>query len=274
MKKLAHGLTLFFILSFGATTFATEVSDASLDKLMEVSGLREQMAEIPGMILTGVEQASSQGTEIPEAMLARLYRSIDESFAPEEVLLFVKQELKKSISEEQVAGLMQWYESETGKRIVKAEIDASSPAAYMEMNRIGKSLFENEQRVIMAQTIANQAKSTDLVMDLQLNTAIAVYAAVSMALMPGEKVDIEAFRQQMTSQDELMRDNIEQFVILTLLYSYKDIDPASMEKYLQFLGKEDTVQFNDSVNVGLSQGLNIAITKMAQSLYDSYKKQA
>ncbi len=274
MKKLVQGLTLFLFLSVGASTFATEVSDASLDKLMEVSGLREQMAEIPGMILAGVEQSSNQGTEIPESMLARLYRSIDESFAPEEVLHFVKQELKKSITEEQLTGLLQWYESETGKRIVKAEIDASSPAAYMEMNRIGKSLFENEQRVIMAQTIATQAKSTDLVMELQLNTAIAVYAAITMALKPDEKVDLEAFRQQMTSQDELMRDNIEQFVILTLLYSYKDIDAASMEKYLQFLSKADTVQFNDSVNAGLIKGLNNAIAKMAQSLYDSYKNQA
>ncbi len=274
MKTKMIRLFIVIFICFGSASRAEQVSDTSLDKLLDVSGLMAQMSEISGMILTGIEQSNRQGSEVPDAIMGHLYRAVDDAFAAEKILAAVRQELQKTMTESQVQSLLTWYDSEIGKRIVQAEVDASSPAAYLEMNRIGQSLFEDQQRVIIAQSIAQLAKSTDMVMDLQTNTAVAVYAAVAMAINPGEQVDLEAFRQQMSSREELMRDNVEQFVVLSLLYSYRDIDLASMNEYLQFLGSERSSAFIDSVNTGLSSGMNQAIANMAKLLYEGLSKQA
>ena len=67
MKKILKFLILSAITLTFNTAFAEEITQASLDKIMALSGLNKQVAEYPGAIIAGVEQASSQqGTVIPD----------------------------------------------------------------------------------------------------------------------------------------------------------------------------------------------------------------
>ncbi|MBI5206077.1 MAG: DUF2059 domain-containing protein [Nitrospirae bacterium] len=272
MKKVAQGVSLLVIFAT-SMAWAGEINSDSLNRLMTLSGLHKQVAEFPGMVRAGVEQAKQQGSPIPDAEFDKITRSIESAFQPSEILSTIGIELKNSISESEAKGLLAWYESDLGRKITKAEEDASTPAAYQKMIKEAQSLLVDKKRVEIAKKLDGLLNSTDMVMQIQENAGIAVFTAISKAMNPDQPVHIEAFKSQMLAQKQQMRANIEQLVIVTYVYSYKDIDIDSLKKYVEFNERPNTRRFNNSVIKGMKHALNKAIDKMATSLAVTFKKQ-
>ncbi len=265
MKRFLLVLPLLYLFSTTIVN-AEPVADEAVEKILALSGLPEQMAELSGMVLNGIEQSEARAATIQENVLAALYRAIDDAYTAENILAPVKAELKKNLNKTDADVLLQWYESELGRAITQAEIDASSPAAYMEMTRQGNALFEDESRVILAQSIAGLTQAVDMVMELQTNTGTAIYAAITQGQNPDQTVDLDGFRASLESQEEIMRDNVEQFVVLTLLYTYREFSLDDQKTYLGHLDKEETRRFNQAVLSGLETGMSQSIIQMLDNV--------
>jgi hypothetical protein len=248
--------------------WAGDIAKDSLDKLMSFSGLNKQVAQFPGMVWVGVEQARQQGSPIPDAEFVEIQRLIEGAFQPSEI----GKEIKNGISESEAKDLLDWYESGLGRRITKAEENASTPAAYQEMTKEAQSLLSDEKRVKFAKKIDSLVNATDMTMQLQEKIGVAVFTAISTVINPDQQVNIGPFEAQLSAQEQQVRANIEQLVIVSFVYCYKDIDMGSIEKYIKFLERSSTRKFNDSVIKGMNHALNQSIDKMAKSLAVVFKK--
>ncbi len=111
-----------------------------------------------------------------------------------------------------------------------------------------------------------------MTMKLQENTEVAVFTALSTIMNPGQSVNIERFKDQVSAQEQQKRANIEQLVILSLVYSYRDLNMDSIEKYVNFLKRPITRKFNDSVIKGMMYALNQSIDNVAKSVAIGFKK--
>lgn len=273
MKKgLQRAALLLIIMFIPSLVWAGDIAGDSTAKLMALSGLNKQVGEFPGMVRAGMEQANRQGSPMPDAEFKEMQKSIEDSFQPSEILSTIAKEIKKNISDSEAQDLLAWYESDLGKRITKAEEDASTPAAYQEMIREAQSLLANENRVNQAKMIDNLVNATDMTMQLQENTGVAVLTAISMVMKQEQQVNIDAFKAQMSAREQQIRAQLEQYVVVTFLYCYKDIDTASIDKYINFLERSNTRKFNDSVIKGMKSALNKSVDKMAKSLAVVFKK--
>jgi len=85
-------------------------------------------------------------------------------------------------------------------------------------------------------------------------------------MYPEEKIDIDRFKIIMTAQDKQIEAGIEQMIILSFVYSYKDISLENLEKYVLFLQKDDVKRFNKSIVNGIVKALNNASNKMTKKL--------
>lgn len=249
---------------------AGSISESSLNKLMALSGLNKQIAQFPAMVGAGLTQAQQQGTPIPTAEFSEMQKSVKSAFQPSGILKVIGKEIKNSVSESEAKQLLTWYKSSLGKKITKAEENASTHAAYQEMLKQAQALFAKTKRVQLAKEIDSLVNATDMTMQLQENTGVAVFTAISSAMNPGKAVNIKPYMDQMAAQKPKMRVNIEQLVVLSYIYSYKDIEIASIKKYIAFLKRPNTKKFNDSV----IKGLNQSIDKIANSLAKTFKKNA
>lgn len=272
MKKVIQGASLLIMILIPSMVWAGEITDDSLDKLMALSGLNKQIAEFPGMVRAGAEQTRQQGSPISDTEFGEVRRSMEAAFQPSEIISTIGIEIKNNISESEAKDLLAWYESDLGRMITKAEENASTPAAYQEMIKEAQSLLADEKRVKFAKKIDSILNATDMAMQLQENTAVAVFTAISTVMNPDQPVNTGAFKAQMSAQEQQMRSNIEQLVIVSFVYSYKDIDMASIKKYVKFLERSNTRKFNDSVIKGTKYALNQSIDKMAKSLAVVFKK--
>ncbi len=274
MKKIALGVFLLIFIFSASVVCSGELSSNSLNRLMALSGLNKQVAEFPGMVQAGVEQARQQGLEIPDAEFDEVVRSIEGAFQPSEILSTIGMEVKNSISESEAEHLISWYESDLGKKITKAEEDASTPAAFKEMIAEAQSLLADQQRVGIANKLDGLLNATDMTMQIQEDTGVAVFTAISKVMDPEKPVPVEAFKSQMSAQEQQIKANIKQLVIVSFVYSYKDIDIDALEKYIAFNERTNTRKFNDSVIKGMKYALNKAIDKMATSMAVTFKKHA
>lgn len=247
-------------------SLSASLTDSSLNKVLSLSGILKQVAEYPGMVNAGIDQAHQQGPSIPENKLAGMKRAVEKAFIPEMFINAISEEIRNNITEEEATQIISWYESSSGRQITLAEEKASKPDALQKMINEAQALFSNTDRIRIVQEIDNLVGATDTTMQIQMDTAVAIFTSISSALGQNQEEFLENFKMQLTSQEEQMRQNAEQITILSFLYSYKNIEQNTIQEYIRFLEKPTTMKFTESVKKGMKYSFGKAINEMAESL--------
>lgn len=266
MKNNIKITLILMVMVISNIASARAISQDSLNKLMVLSGINKQIAEIPGLIHAGVQEVKKSNTALTDTHLGVIQKSVDDAFQTSVILNNLANVIRNNISEQEAKELLNWYKSGIGSVITKAEENASTPAAYHDMIKNAQTLLVDKERVQIAVKIDGLIKATDMALKLQKNTGIAVFTAVSNALNPGTPANINAYMSQLAAQEPQMRKNIEQLVILSYVYGYQNISLENMEKYIGFLSRTTTRKFNTALINGLTNSLNSSIEKMAKSL--------
>lgn len=272
MKRIMLIAALLMATAFSGPVVASEISQASLDKLLMLSGMNKQVSQFPGLLRMGMEQARQRakagknGSAMPDAEYADLENAMVDAFKPAEILQAIGDAVKRTTSEEDARKMLAWFDSALGRRINKAEEDGATPQAYREMAASARALLADQKRVQFAERLDNLLQLTDMTMQLQVNSAVATFVAFSTAMRPDQPVHKEEFRARISAALQRARPNIQQRVILSSVYTYRNIDPQSLEKYLAFLKTPRALQFNKSLMAGMEAGIDQSIDKMARSM--------
>lgn len=265
MKKILQILSLILIF-ISTNTLAKNITNKSLDEIMNISGLNEQISQYPDMAIMGMDQAKAENNNIEEDKFSKIKELILTSYNPQEMLSIIKKEIKLSTSQEDADVLIAWYKSPLGLKITQAEKDSTTTDAYKEMLKLAPTLIKDTKRVHFARLVDRQIQATQMAIQIQKNTSIAVFSAMSKIMNPEEQVDIEGFKIIMAAQDKQIQASIQQMMILSFVYSYKDIDIDSLEKYVIFLQKDNVNKFNQSVVKGILKAFDNASKEMSKKL--------
>jgi hypothetical protein len=264
-------LLVVIILSFVSSLSYADVSDVSINKLLTLSGLTMQITQFPDLIKEGLWQAHQQRGEIPDYEFSLLLDSIDKSVIPSEIIEEVKVSIKRKIDEKEAKKLLVWYESSLAKTITAAENSASTPEAYGQMMQSAQSLLANQERVGFANRFDALVGATDMAMNFQEHTSIAVYTAIMTVMNPGEPLHLKAFKSQMNLSRVQTREAINQMITISFLYAYKNISTENLKKYETFLNDDTTKKFNKSVIDGMYKGLDASVSKCADEIAKTFK---
>lgn len=229
------------------------------------------MEQLPGTVRAGIMQAKQKGANIPDAEFTEMTNIIVNSFQPSNLIKAVRSELKGNLSGAEARALLEWYESDVGKKITATEEAASTPESYNVMIQNAQKLLADEKKLAMAKRVESALNSVDMAMQIQEHTGIAVFTAIMTAVEPTKKLDIEPFRAQMSAQYPQIRARLEQFIHLTLIHSYKDLDDDTMNKYVAFLEKPGTKKFNASIMTGMTNAIKFSTELMAQDMAQLFK---
>lgn len=262
-----------FISLFCSLSLASP-NESNLERLFLLSGITKQVGEFPGLVKAGFMQGVQQGASIPENEISLMLDSADKTILPSVILDEIQLSLEKSLSNEDVETLLKWYESDIGKSITSAEENASTPEAYQNMINSAQQLLTNTKRVEVATRLDELIGATDITMEMQEFSGMAVYSAIMTAMAPDQELNIDAYKSQVAAMEHQMRANIQQLVIVSFVYSYQHIDDDSLAKYEDFLNRPITKKFNESVIKGLNRGFEKVVASWASDLASILKNQA
>lgn len=266
MKNQTSRLLFAVLISLFCSLSLASPKDSNLERLFLLSGITKQVGEFPGLVKAGFMQGVQQGASIPENEISLILDSADKTILPSVILDEIQLSLEKSLSNEDVETLLEWYESDIGKRITAAEEKASTPEAYQHMINSAQQLLANTKRVEVATRLDELLGATDITMEMQEFSGIAVYSAIMTAMAPDQELNIDAYKSQMAAMEHQMRANIQQLVIVSFVYSYQHIDDDSLAEYEDFLNRPITKKFNDSVIKGLNRGFEKVVASWANDL--------
>lgn len=271
MIKHQYKILLVAISFFVSSVSYADVSDESINKLLVLSGLTVQFEQFPGLVKAGMAQAKQQGTPIPEAEYNSMVNSVDESFIPSEIIEQTRVNIKKTINEKEAEKLLAWYESDLGAEITRAEESASTPEAYQEMMHSAQSLLSNSEQVEFAHRLDSLLGATDMTMEIQKYSGIAVYSAIMTAMQPGLPIDMEPLKSQMDATSDQTRVAVQQMVTLSFVYAYRNIESEKLIKYENFLNNATTMKFNKVIMNSMNKGFESSVTKWADALAQIFK---
>lgn len=257
-------LLLVLLVAFSMPSLAAP-SGQSVRSLLELSGISKQIAEFPGAMKQGFAQASQQG-QIPADLASQLQQQIDVSLNDQRMLAGIEKSVQQKMTEEEVNKLLSWYRSETGRLITAEEEKASEPAAQQEMMSQARQLMQDTPRVKMAQRINQAAGVTDITVEMQKQVSVAIFASLSRAMQPEQEPDLAGFKSQLNQVEPQLRQQMDQIVTLALVYTYRNLQPETIQAYENFLIQPATKKFNRTVMMSISESIEKVVLQWAANM--------
>lgn len=254
---------------------ASEITDASLHRLLTLSGERQEVQRFPGLLRVGIKMAekrveSKATTAKQKAALADEYGKMEDAvgsaFVPADILSAVAEQLKHNVSEQDAHALLAWLNSPLGRRIRKAEENASTVAAYRQKLALGKTLLADKPLVHFAMEQDKLLHLTTMLMNIKENMVVAWFVASSGAGHTVRPARIKAFRAKVAARLEHERPQFEQYAILSEVYTFRHFKMDSLRRYRAFTKTPPALRAHKSIVTGLEIGFKQANRKLAKAV--------
>ncbi len=171
------------------------VSSSSVLELLDISGLTKQVKEIPALLKSGMTQTREQQLDqIPPEVSDAMINSIGTAVKPSALLAEIGSSIIRGMEQAEVDELLKWYRSDLGRKITQAEEQASTVKASEYIAKHQDALANDFERMSFAKSFDEIIGATEMVLQLQEYTTLAVMSGLSVVLSPGEPLDMEQFR--------------------------------------------------------------------------------
>lgn len=267
---LAAFLWLTMLVMAMTLTGKAQAEDRVL-QLMEITGLNAQINAYPEAIKLGIQDGLNDNPEISPEQGQQLLASVDDNIVPAEILKRIKAQLSSKLANSDIDHLMSWYQSDLGLALTQAEEQASQPEAQQALLQQAESLMANSERVAMAQRIDQLVGATEMSVQIQKNTGKAVFNAIMKLASPEEAVDPAFFDAQIAMMEPQIRENIQQYITLTFVYTYQNFDLEKLGQYEKFLATPEARKFYATTTVALNKSLEKSVGNWAAAFAKAVK---
>lgn len=217
-----------------------------ISRIMDLSGLDVQIPQIADMLNSELVTAMSS---LPENVAAEMSDLIAISFDGDSMLATVKDEVSKSVSENELEDMLKWYSTDLGIQITKIEEQQQDAEELKLMQEQKKELFDNHLRVSLFEELDKASHITESSIDLQISMMKAMFK------MMGKDEQSQEAKEYIKKNKKMMEETTQKSTLLSFLYTYRDLDDDEVDLYIDFLNKGTTQSFIKAVNRGTNKAI-------------------
>ncbi len=254
MNKVQYLVTCLITFLVCAFAQAEPLSSDTLDKLIVLSGIDSQAKEAAA----GAQVMFAQ-SPLGQADSDKIKALQDKVISYNNLIDGASQSLKNSLSEQQGSKLIDWYESNFGNRIARAEEAGSTPEAMQNAMQNAESLLADPARVELADQFLDLMGVIEESTKMQKTLASAIFAGMSSIQSPDKPVDLASIEAMIATQIDAARPQIEQQMRLLFLNMYKDFSVKELNEYSQVLARPEMQAFNQAGAQGMVDVMSKAL---------------
>lgn len=232
-------------------------------EVLAVSPVDDIVARYPAMMSQGIREGLKQNGQLPPMMANTIGNIVSSGFNSVDIEKQIVNDLKASLTDSQLQAVHDWYETPVAKKISAAEIAASEPSAWQEIQARAAELnsqYKGTRRADMFDRFDRAARATESAVDTTI--AVQLGLATAMAAFSSDSANYEQLRQRIESQRSMLRGVVGQQVYDSYLYTYQNIGAQEMDLYLEFLESPAGSAFSKVVTNSIQQ----AITEPVESI--------
>lgn len=273
MKRLLIAIQIVLLAGMSATTALASDKTVRLNKLIELSGIRAQYAEIPKVIKSAAANPAEGGQQLPATIRAGIIDTVDGTIKPDRLIAAVIAELDAKLSDQDVDTILAWYETDRAQQITALENAASTPEAFQDVQSQMESLMSNTERVTAARKVDKLTGSSEFAVEIQMFTQLAMVSAIANALGPESGVDLDALKAQMESSRGMVIEQMQQVSTATYVYTYRNLPDSDVNEYIRFLELPASQRFISHVLSATKTTMQSMITDFTQQLVEVFQSE-
>lgn len=231
--------------------------EEAIEEIMDLSGLNDQVPQIADSVIMTFMQEQNK---FPEEIRADVMKTITLAFNGDSMRQTVKNEVAQKVSLEESKSLLKWYRSILGMQISNLEKTPPEPEDYQVMLEQAKTLTADKERLALCQKIDKAAHLTEY----SLNIQMGIMRSTLKLMQPN--ADETRLDNYLKETRQNMQKQMEQIQILSLLYTYRELDSEALSKYADFLSKDTSQAFLNSANVGIQKAILSSTDNMLNEL--------
>ncbi len=240
--------------------------EALAKELMKLSGLEQQIRQIPRQILAGFDK---DGKKLPPQRYTALRRVLSQAYNAQTLEEHVYRRVHSELNHELATKTLGWLRTDLARKITKLEEQASTPQAIQQMEVFAKKLESSppsQQRLGLARRIDLATDATELMLDITESSTFGLAMALDATLPPDQRQGEARLRVQMERQRQKLRETYQELSTVNSLFTYQSLSDAEVERYVDFLESEVGTQYTTLANTALKDALYEAGTQVNRGM--------
>ena len=253
MKRLALVKPVLVVAMLGVGS-AQAAPDAA--SVLEASPIDDIVEQYPAMLSQGIREGLKQRGQVPPMVADTVGYVVSSSFSADKIEQQIITDLQAQLTDEQLQAVSEWYQTPVARKISSAEIAASAPEAWPqiqasapELNRKNKGTPKAE----MFDRFDRAARATESAVDTTI--AVQLGLATAMSALSSESMHYEQLERRIENQRGMLRGVVGQQVYDSYLYTYDKISAQELALYLDFLESPAGKQFSQVVTSSIQQAI-------------------
>jgi hypothetical protein len=264
MKRfpLIKPLLVTAMLLTGAAQAATDARQA-----LSASPVDDIVARYPAMMSQGIREGLKRRGQLPPMVADTIGNVVSNSFSAADIERQIITDLQKQLTDAQLGAVQDWYETPVGRKISAAEIAASEPSAWQQIQARAPDLnskYKGTRKAEMFDRFDRASRATESAVDTTI--AVQLGLATAMAAFSPDSENYDQLRQRIEGQRSLLTGVVGQQVYDSYLYTYENIGAQEMDLYLGFLESPAGAAFSKVVTNSIQQAITDPIESIGKQM--------
>jgi len=240
----------------------------AVERLLELSGLRDQLRAAPELV---ARDAEAQAGPLPPERRRALAEALRQAYDPRRLEEDVRAALARSLAGEEarLERALALMASPVARRMAELEEAAARPEAQAEMGRFLAGLAAapppRERRELVRRVMAAQ-QAVEALLDLQEATFRGMVAAFNPALPPERRLEGAELAEALREMRRRSRPQVERFLEGSLLYTYREASDAELERYARLLERPEARWATRILLAALEEAMGEAARRAGQAM--------
>jgi hypothetical protein len=268
-KTLA--LILLLMTPLLAAPLLANNKDQLTQELMQASGLKHQIAQLPPGILLGLEQEKES---LPKELYDGLRLSMTQAYSAEFIERKVSSTIRERLDEQVLIETLTWLKSDLGKKITALEEAASTAQGYQAIQDYGQAMQRDpppQKRLARAQQMDEATRATEIAVNVIEAGELGIALGLDSLRAPDEQLGLAKLMEAIAEDRPNLTAGLRDLNIVGFLYTYKTLSDEELDRYLEFLKSEVGVKYQDAATAGLKEALLEAAAETARVLPETIK---
>ncbi|MBY5937917.1 DUF2059 domain-containing protein [Marinobacter nauticus] len=253
MKRLALVKPVLVVAMLGVGS-AQAAPDAA--SVLEASPIDDIVEQYPAMLSQGIREGLKQRGQVPPMVADTVGYVVSSSFSADKIEQQIITDLQAQLTDEQLQAVSEWYQTPVARKISSAEIAASAPEAWPQIQASAPELnrkYKGTPKAEMFDRFDRAARATESAVDTTI--AVQLGLATAMSALSSESMHYEQLERRIENQRGMLRGVVGQQVYDSYLYTYDKVSAQELALYLEFLESPAGKQFSQVVTSSIQQAI-------------------
>lgn len=212
-------------------------AEGSIERLLDVSGLRHTLEQLPTVILTTLDAPQPDIDILPQIRVA-MKDAARQAFGVGALLSTARNHLQSSLSEPQLISAIAFFETPLGRRLTRLERELADPSVAGVFESYVRDLATRppgHPRLKLIEAYDAATGSSEAVMAVMESTALAVALGLNASQPRQAQLPSQDLRRRIREALPEIETQARLHVMASVLFTYRGLDDADFASYVRFL---------------------------------------